>query len=318
MNDGKRIVRIEVAFTVIVAAGLWATMPAHATPRSAPPDSGAVLKGDQPGTVFKTLTVEGEDRVHLEIARPTLKLDLDPASAPGLELGGAEDVLNRTRPDLMTPLFESVTASTSPFTGRPWLEELATGPVARFQPRVSDVEAWRLTVTDARGRAAAKFEGKKSPPKEIAWDGGGADDSIAMPGVSYSYVLEAKDRAGNKRTFMGDQFEVPAYRRQGANGPTMVLPGSAVLGVDLPRGATPPALLEVASWLNQLPVVTRVEITATARSHERAAALARAAHASLEPIVIGDPARLMERTVVEPEAPEAGAVVVSCAKDAGR
>src|SRR4029453_7070180 len=48
---------------------------------SASGDSTYTLKSGQEGTVFKSLTVEGEDRIRLDFERPELKLDLDPAKA---------------------------------------------------------------------------------------------------------------------------------------------------------------------------------------------------------------------------------------------
>src|SRR4029077_1438196 len=77
--------------------------PAPESPRpasAAPTDSGTVLKGGQEGTAFKSLTVEGEDKIQIEFERPPLALDLDPTKAPGLDWGTARDVLDRTVPDL--------------------------------------------------------------------------------------------------------------------------------------------------------------------------------------------------------------------------
>src|SRR5439155_772002 len=62
------------------------------------------LKGGEEGTVFRTLTVQGEDRIHIEVERPALKLGVDPERAPGLDRGSVGDVLDRTTPDLEAPL----------------------------------------------------------------------------------------------------------------------------------------------------------------------------------------------------------------------
>jgi hypothetical protein len=282
------------------------------------PRSHLTLEGGADGTVFRTLTIEGEDRIHLEIQRPTLRLDLDPASAPGLELGGAEDVMNRTRPDLSRALLDAVPADPSERAGRPWLESFATGPVARFRPELTDVETWSLTVNDARGRTAARFEGKGTPPKEIAWDGRAEGGAGAMPGLTYSYVLEARDRAGNRRHFVGDGFEVPAYREMAGNSMSLAFPGDALAGNAGASAAASrtqdPLLAEAATWVNQLPVAAPVEIVATARTHARGDALARAVHAGMRPFLVGDPARVRERVVVETDAPGEGTVRIQAGR----
>ena len=62
------------------------------------------LRGGQEGTVFRTLTVEGEDRVHFEFERPALDFDLDPEQAPGLDPASARAAIVRSAPDLTEPL----------------------------------------------------------------------------------------------------------------------------------------------------------------------------------------------------------------------
>src|SRR5215831_8254109 len=111
------------------------------------------LRGGQEGTVFKSLTVEGEDRVHVDFERPELKLDLDLEKAPGLDWGSAVDVLNRTATDLGAPLVGLSAKQTNPYIGRPWLSEFATGPVARFHPAAEGVDHWKLVVVDSKGAA---------------------------------------------------------------------------------------------------------------------------------------------------------------------
>jgi len=289
-------------------------------PGAAPKAKGAegedmVLEGGASGTVFKTLTIEGEDRIRIDIQRPSLKLDLDPASAPGLELGSAEDVLNRTRPDLERALLDAVASQPAERTARPWLASTETGPVARFRPQLTDVETWALTVTDARGRTAARFTGKGNPPKEIAWDGSGeGKGSDALPGLTYSYVLEATDRAGNRRHFVGEGFEVPAHRTMENGALTLSFPGGQVGRTARPAGGirgNDPFLAEVASWVNQSPVAAPVTIQVYARTHSQGENLARTVHEGIQPLLLGDPARVRANLVIEPDAPAGGAVRVT-------
>src|SRR5215467_9289408 len=159
-----------------------ATKAKHSTPAAKPAatkpvavaassDSGTVLKGGQEGTAFKSLTVEGEDKIQVEFERPPLALDLDPDKAPGLDWGTARDVLDRTVPDLTSPLLALSAQEHSPYLGLPWLHRFQTGPVATFHPDLKDVERWTLLVADSRGKTVASYNGKGAPPHDIVWDG---------------------------------------------------------------------------------------------------------------------------------------------------
>jgi hypothetical protein len=287
---------------------------------SAAPDSGMTLRGGQERTDFRTMTVEGEDRVHLEVERPPLALDLDPEKVGGLESGTASDVLNRVAPDLMTAYLEFSAHNPSPYLARPWLRQFATGSVARFQPNVKDVERWKLMVADSKGQIVTTFQGKGDPPKEIAWDGRSQGGAPVMPGLTYSYIFEAFDKAGNKRNFVGEGFRVMAYRIDSPDGPMLVFSGQSLLaaqksarsfgmGSDGTARAIPPVLLEAAGWLNQSSRPAQpIRVTATARSLEQANLLAGRVSAALTELALGDPARIQSVVEVVPDAPDGGTV----------
>ncbi|HEU4724985.1 MAG TPA: hypothetical protein VFU59_06750 [Candidatus Eisenbacteria bacterium] len=303
----------------VAVAGWCAASPAHADTAPAEGDSAYTIKGGQDRTDLKSLTVEGEDRVHVEIERPALVMDLDPSKVAGLVTGDARDVLDRVPPDLTTSYYASTSQERSPYTGRPWLRQFSSGSVARFQPAVKGVESWKLTVADSRGQAVAQFSGKGDPPKEIVWDGRGTNGAPVTPGVTYSYVFEAKDKAGNKRNFVGEGFSVSAYRLDGAEGPMLVFNGRELAtgpaGLYGGAGAvrpTAPILLETASWLNQSPNVMRpVRVTATGRSMEQATSLAKQVTVALAANTLGDPARIQAVPEVVTDAPDGGTVRVT-------
>ena len=293
---------------------------APAPSSQAAPDSGMTLRGGQERTDFRTMTVEGEDRVHLEIDRPTLTLDLDPEKVGGLESGTASDVLNRVPPDLMTGFLGTSAHIPSPYLAHPWLSQFTTGPIARFEPNVKDVERWKLMVADSKGQTVTTFHGKGDPPKEIAWDGRSQDGTPVTPGLTYSYIFEAYDKAGNKRNFVGQGFRVSAYRLDSPDGPVLVFSGQSVLaamkstrafglGADGASKAIPPVILEAAGWLNAASRLTQpVRITATARTYEQASLLAGRVNAALIEIALGDPARIQAVTEVVSDAPDGGTV----------
>jgi hypothetical protein len=284
-------------------------------------DSARVMRGGQEGTAFRSLTIEGEDQIQIEFERPPLSLDLDPTKAPGLDWGTARDVLDRTVPDLTTPLLALSADQRSPYLGRPWLDRFTAGPVAVFRPAVRDVERWKLVIADSRGATVATFDGKGSPPKEITWDGRVKDGSTVVPGLTYSYVLEAFDRAGNKRNFVGDGFTVSTYRVDTPSGPVLAFSGKDLIATavggwnatsQVSRSPAPSMLvLEAASWMNQSASPKQpIRVTATARTFEQASSLATGVTSSLGPLLLGDPARVQSMTKVEPDAPADGAVTI--------
>ena len=300
----------------VAAARVPATPRASTTPR----DTAMILRGGQEGTVFRTLTVEGEDRIRIDFERPALDVDLDPETAPGLTPGGPREMLERSTPDLSLPLLAATARETSPFLAHPWLSRFATGAVAKFQPRVKDLEHWRLVVADARGEAVASYEGKGDPPREIAWDGRTRSGAPAVPGRTYSHVFEAWDRAGNKRSFVGEGFEIPAYRLTSPTGPTLVF-SAAELGDGAVRSASgsapaiAPIVIEAANWINHAALPGQAfRVSVTARTLDQGSTLAASLARQLVAVTLGDPARLTTTTTVEPDAPPAGTVIIAPAK----
>ena len=299
------------------------TMPATAPPP--PGDADEKLRGGQEGTVFRSLTVEGEDRIHYEVERPELRLELDPSKAPGLEWGTARDVLDRTIPDAMTPLLATSAREASPYTGRPWLSHFASGAVARFRPDVEGVERWKLTVANWRGQPVATFQGKGDPPREIAWDGRAANGGPVMPGATYSYVFEATDKAGNRRHFVGEGFRVSAFRLTNDQSSTLVFTasemsdrGSVARGPGVPPAeSASPVILEAASWLNQSGSITApIVVTAIARSGDEATALAQRVQQQLGSLLIGEASRIRAESKVESDAPVGGAIALATGRAA--
>jgi len=273
------------------------------------------LKGGEDGTVFRSLTIEGEDRIHIEVERPVLTLGLDPERAPGLEWGSALDVLDRTTPDALAPMVDLSATESSPYVARPWLSHFASGPVARIRPEVKGLEQWKMTIVDERGATAATYTGRGDPPAEITWDGRMSNGASVQPGVTYSYVFEARDKAGNKRNFVGEGFRVPAFRLDTADGPVLVFTGAELnTGKNAPASAAPPIVLEAATALNQVPNTSRrVRVEVTARSQDEAGATAQRLGRWLTPNLVGDPARVDCVALVRPDAPVGGSVRITLA-----
>lgn len=304
----------------------------EATAAEATSDSAMALAGDKDGTVFGSLTVEEENRIQVEFERPELRVAIDPEQAPGLEWGTVVDVLDRSRPDFFAPLLAGSAGQPCPYMPRPYLERFGAGPVARFRPAVTGVESWRLLVVDSRGAEVAVFSGRGDPPKEIPWDGRTAAGELAEPGLTYSHVLEAQDRAGNRRRFVGEGFQIPPYRVQGGGNLTLMVSGRELRGLRAsgaglsggsaatggrsaagePEGRA--CLLEIASRLNvatspAAPIVLRIK----ARDYQEANELGERLLRELRPLLLGAPVRLTSQALVEPGAPDGGTVMITTA-----
>jgi len=143
-----------------------------------------------------------------------------------------------------------------------------------------------------------------------------------VPGITYSYVLEAFDRAGNKRNFVGEGFQVSTYRVDTPQGPVLAFSGHDLAAAETGgwstssasglASAAPMLVLEAASWLNQSPSTKQpIRVTATARTFEQANGLAGSVARSLAPLLIGDPTRVQAVTDVQADAPAEGAVTIA-------
>jgi hypothetical protein len=300
-ND-KHIPVLTLAFLVCALPGL------ASEPAGDAADSTMTLKGKSDGTVFRSLTIQGENRVQISFERPELAIDLDPSTAPGLTWGSPMDVLNRTVPDLTGPLLATSTNLRAPYGVSPWMAAYRTGPVAQFHFDMKDVHRWNLQVVDSRGTEVARFEGKKNPPRTLDWDGRQLDGSSALPGLTYSYVLEAFDKAGNRRRFVGEGFGIEAYRMDGEKGPQFLVSGrqwQEAARHSQPVGST--FLIETASRINlRNSASDPVVITATAGTYAEAKALGDQVAAELRPHLPGDDVRVAVAAVAQPGSPVGG------------
>lgn len=279
------------------------------------PDTTMKLKGGAEGTLFESLKIEGEDRIHIEFERPELILNLDPKSARGLDWRSLDAVLDQLGVSLMAPFMRNTAGLRRQCFARPWLDQFSIDGVARFRPEVEGVDRWRLMVADSKGKTVAAFEGKNKPPKEIVWDGRSLEGQPVPPGLTYSYLLEAYDRAGNKRNFIGEGFELPAYRIDTSEGRMMLFSGKEFTGAqesNYGKEALPPAvILDVANFINmESDLDAPVHVEVSARSYEEADRLSGDIVMRLKPFLLGNVLRVQPVSKVQPDAPDCGTVVV--------
>jgi hypothetical protein len=283
-----------------------ATAPAKSK-KAASPDSTMNIKAGTGGKDFESITVEGEDRVRVQFERPPLEIELDPASAPGLDWESVWDVLGAESFDIVEPMLSRPAFERTAFAPRPWLDQYRAGPVARFRPEVSGVEKWALEVADSRGKTVARFGGEGKPPQEIVWNGATIDGTPARADLTYSYVLNASDKAGNKRSFLGDSFQLPPR--------VMDIEGGVGLSFSISTESTagvPPALvLEAASRLNQASDPSKpVHVEVTAPTFQLAKAIADEVVSALRPHLLGDPSRVVTATNVDAGGGEKASVTI--------
>jgi hypothetical protein len=264
---------------------------------AAAPDSTMRIKAGAEGKNFNSITVQGEDRVRVQFDRPELKLEVDPATAPGLDWESVWAVLGADSYNFVDPLLARSAYDRSPYAPRPWLDSFRDGPVARFRPNVSGVEKWGLEVADSRGKTVARFQGNGKPPKEIAWDGTTTDGTPARSDLTYSYVLNASDKAGNKRSFVGDSFQLPPHIVESKDGVSM----SFSVPVESAQNRVPEAVvLEAATRLNHNALPTApVRVEVTAPTFNMAKSIGDEVVAALQPHLYGESSRVAVTTKVD-------------------
>ncbi len=92
----------------------------------------------------------------------------------------------------------------------PELCQIIPAPAKVFHLNFKDLASWKINVFTSDGQNFRSLSGEGDPPKSISWDGRGTDGNPLVPGEHYSYSFTATDKAGNRRTFPGEAFIVPA------------------------------------------------------------------------------------------------------------
>lgn len=95
-------------------------------------------------------------------------------------------------------------------TSAPELVGIMPAPAKVFHVNFSDLASWKLNIFASDGSSFRTLSGEGTPPPSIAWDGRGDSGEHLTPGHQYSYSFTAIDKAGNRRTFPGESFSVPA------------------------------------------------------------------------------------------------------------
>ncbi|MBN2367194.1 MAG: hypothetical protein JXL67_13580 [Calditrichaeota bacterium] len=92
----------------------------------------------------------------------------------------------------------------------PELTRIAPAPAKVFHLSFKDLASWKIDIFTSDGRNFRSLSGEGDPPPAISWDGLDNEGNPLIPGAHYSYSFTATDKAGNRRTFPGEAFTVPA------------------------------------------------------------------------------------------------------------
>ena len=95
-------------------------------------------------------------------------------------------------------------------TSSPELVEINPEPAKVFHVDFKDIARWKFDIITSDGTIFCSLNGEGNPPKSIQWDGRGNYGDPLTPGEQYSYSFTATDKAGNRRSFPGESFSVPA------------------------------------------------------------------------------------------------------------
>lgn len=109
--------------------------------------------------------------------------------------------------------FEDINPAVALFeckTSSPELVGIIPGPAKVFHADFKDLANWKLEIFASDGNKFRSLSGEGDPPKNIPWNGRGDSGNPLIPGEKYAYSFTAVDKAGNRRTFPGEAFTIPA------------------------------------------------------------------------------------------------------------
>ncbi len=92
----------------------------------------------------------------------------------------------------------------------PQFANIIPAPVKMFRAQFKKLSKWKFEIYNSNGSLFRTIEGDGNPPESIAWDGRGDNGDMFIPGHNYAYSFTPTDKAGNKRTFPGQNFSVDA------------------------------------------------------------------------------------------------------------
>lgn len=160
--------------------------------------------------VLEDVVVQADAEIRIEEEKPAIRLDLDFSDVVSMP-----EYQDWTAIDALTDVPQSLPSGNIVFRfSEPQLCRIQHQPVKTFRVRFKKLSRWQLTITASDGSVFRIITGAGDPPESIAWDGRSDLGQPLQAGENYAYSFTAIDKAGNKRTFPGETFSVPAYYMQ--------------------------------------------------------------------------------------------------------
>lgn len=200
-----------------------------------------------PGTLPEEVVIKGQEMgPKIGAMKPPLSIRIDPFESirPSLEpdrnLFLAQSRLTvgwrHTHPDFLANP-RVIEAWRSVFGGRSGiLFDLRRELQAVLPNPISDRELkrfqWSLTIADEEGRVYQQYEGSRSAPKELFWNGQNNQGLWIQPGYTYSPVYKFVDSSGSPYTRMGKPIQVSSIARQEPSGLAIGLDSAILFGLE--------------------------------------------------------------------------------------
>lgn len=122
----------------------------------------------------------------------------------------------------------------------PELARIPPAPVKVFHIAMTNIRRWVFSITARDGSVFRKISGEGNPPQQLKWDGKSDQGLPLMAGHKYAYSMTAVDKAGNRGTFPGQSFTIPAFYLQEEDTVLVGIAGPEIFSAD-GLGLTPDA-----------------------------------------------------------------------------
>jgi len=216
---------------------------------------GQETPGQQDANVLDDIVIQETYEAGFEEEKPALSLNFDFSDVVSIKeraswtsVDQTEEIAKQVRPDLRL--------------SHPELANIPPAPVKVFHITMANIGRWEFNITASDGSLFRTISGEGNPPQQLGWDGRSDQGLPLVPGHRYAYSMTAVDKAGNRGTFPGQSFTIPAFYLQNEETFLIGLAGSEIFSAD-GLGLTPDAekyAREVATLIRYFTTQARVTV----------------------------------------------------------
>lgn len=211
--------------------------------------------GDKDENVLDDIVIQETYETEFEEEKPALNLTLDFSDVVSIKERTSWKSLDQTD-ELGQQILPNLHLS------HPELANIPPAPVKDFHITMANIGRWELSITARDGSVFRKISGEGNPPQQLEWDGRSDQGRPLLAGHQYAYRMTAVDKAGNRGTFPGQSFAIPAFYLQYEDTVRVGLAGSVLFAAD-GLGLTPAAekyAREVATLIRHFARQPRVAV----------------------------------------------------------